>query len=246
MKPLHGCVNLFEKKMFLTNIGLVLVLSIKFSQGLRLNYTIPGPKSYSDKIGIVGAGPAGIHMALLLKQKGFKSVEVLESSDRIGGKSYTIMHRDVPHEMGTCYLSPDYETNIIPLVNKYVPGDLIKLVTGSVTLDGNTPFVNFNLYAGLFVSRLINTNNQTIIRGHILNSMRTYIRLHNSLLGEYDGEIPPEPLPKVSIRKQFLGLLSKKCSHKWSVIRQKRESQNGGNKKLKHAKFSEKQTFLTP
>ena len=33
---------------------------------------------------------------------------------------------------------------------------------------------------------------------------------------------------------------------KSSVIRQKGESQNGGNKKSKHAKFSEKQTFLTP
>ena len=31
-----------------------------------------------------------------------------------------------------------------------------------------------------------------------------------------------------------------------SVIRQKGESQNGCFKKAKHAKFSEKQTFLTP
>ena len=31
-----------------------------------------------------------------------------------------------------------------------------------------------------------------------------------------------------------------------SVIRQKGKSQNGGNKKTKHAKFSEKRTFLTP
>ena len=31
-----------------------------------------------------------------------------------------------------------------------------------------------------------------------------------------------------------------------SVIRQKGESQNGGNKKAKYAKFSEKLTLLTP
>ena len=30
-----------------------------------------------------------------------------------------------------------------------------------------------------------------------------------------------------------------------SVIRQKGESENGGNKKVKHAKFSEKGTFIT-
>ena len=31
-----------------------------------------------------------------------------------------------------------------------------------------------------------------------------------------------------------------------SVVRQKGESQNGGFKKTKHAKFSEKRTFLNP
>ena len=31
-----------------------------------------------------------------------------------------------------------------------------------------------------------------------------------------------------------------------SVIRQKGESQNGGNKKIEHAEFSEKWLFLTP
>jgi len=45
---------------------------------------IPGPEKLSDKIGIVGAGPAGIHMAYLLKRRGFKNVEILESSNRLG------------------------------------------------------------------------------------------------------------------------------------------------------------------
>ena len=35
-------------------------------------------------------------------------------------------------------------------------------------------------------------------------------------------------------------------SVKWSVIKQKGESQNGGNKKAKHAEFYEKRRFLTP
>ena len=36
------------------------------------------------------------------------------------------------------------------------------------------------------------------------------------------------------------------CKHNASVIRQKGESQNGCFKNKKHAKFSEKRTFLTP
>ena len=34
--------------------------------------------------------------------------------------------------------------------------------------------------------------------------------------------------------------------HNSSVIRENGESQNGGNKKTKHAKFSKKRAFLTP
>ena len=36
------------------------------------------------------------------------------------------------------------------------------------------------------------------------------------------------------------------CNQSSSVIRQKGEPQNGCFKKTKHAKFSEKRTFLTP
>ena len=42
--------------------------------------------------------------------------------------------------------------------------------------------------------------------------------------------------------------INKKVNHHKNslpVIRQKSDSQNGGNKKAKHAKFSEKRTFLT-
>ena len=43
-------------------------------------------------------------------------------------------------------------------------------------------------------------------------------------------------------RQQLYGVLKNNSS----VIRQKSESQNGGNKKTKHVTFSEKQIFLTP
>ena len=55
------------------------------------------------------AGPAGVHMASLLKKAGVENVVVLERLHRIGGKSYTVVDNDgVPHEMGTCYLHSGY------------------------------------------------------------------------------------------------------------------------------------------
>mmetsp|Transcript_82512 Transcript_82512/g.163871 ORF Transcript_82512/g.163871 Transcript_82512/m.163871 type:complete len:639 (-) Transcript_82512:59-1975(-) len=80
------------------------------------------------KIVIIGAGPAGIHMASRLKHLGYNSVTVLEKTDRVGGKSFTL-YRDVDgkpcvqkpntdgvmdtetcvaREMGTCFLHNAY------------------------------------------------------------------------------------------------------------------------------------------
>ena len=204
-----------DMRMLILCIEVLLVFSVTFSQALRLNYSIPGPKSYNDKIGIVGAGPAGVHMALLLKQRGFKAIEILESSDRIGGKSYTIMHRGVPHEMGTCYVAPDYDTNIIPLIKKYIPGDLVNLVTGSVTVDGNLQFLEFKLYAAYYVGKLLNTSDLSIITNHTISSMRKYVSLHKQLLGEYDGEIPPEPSPEVFNQRRIQNLFEHLG---WSIL----------------------------
>ena len=41
---------------------------------------IKGPESFHTKIAIVGGGPAGVHMAYELKQRGYTNVTILESS----------------------------------------------------------------------------------------------------------------------------------------------------------------------
>ena len=70
------------------------------------------------KIAVIGAGPAGIHMASLLKKRGFNNVTVLEKTDRIGGKSLTFQNEGVPHEMGTCFMHNGYH-RIKKLVHAY-------------------------------------------------------------------------------------------------------------------------------
>lgn len=60
------------------------------------------------RIGIVGAGPAGLTMAWFLRRLGFESVEIFEAADRIGGQSHTIDVGGVPVELGTVYLADGY------------------------------------------------------------------------------------------------------------------------------------------
>jgi hypothetical protein len=80
-----------------------------------------------QRIAIVGAGPAGLHVASRLKHLGFTKITLFEKTDRVGGKSLTIYRNAagqpceqelvdgtmdtsdcVAHEMGTCYLHNGY------------------------------------------------------------------------------------------------------------------------------------------
>ena len=47
---------------------------------------INGPNGNSTRIGIVGGGVGGVHMAYLLKKKGFANVTILEKTNRVGGQ----------------------------------------------------------------------------------------------------------------------------------------------------------------
>ncbi|KZS88406.1 FAD/NAD(P)-binding domain-containing protein [Sistotremastrum niveocremeum HHB9708] len=52
------------------------------------------PKPVKDKVGIIGAGIAGLYAAMILKSLGY-DYEILEASQRIGGRAYTY-HFNLP------------------------------------------------------------------------------------------------------------------------------------------------------
>jgi len=60
-------------------------------------------------IAIVGAGPAGVSIARLLSDRGFRNIKLIESSDRVGGKSKRFEVDGEPHEMGTAFVAGKYE-----------------------------------------------------------------------------------------------------------------------------------------
>ena len=163
---------------------------------LKLPYTIPGPQRLNDRIAVIGAGPGGIHMALLLKEKGFTNVQVLEKTDQIGGKSRSIERRGAVHEMGTVYLSKDYQM-IKDLSEKYVPGDITPFPPASVWLDNMTVPIDFKHYVGGFLMKTTGLKNPKLIMLEIMKSLTKYQMLHKQIFGEYSGEIMPEPTKEV-------------------------------------------------
>jgi len=113
------------------------------------------PFKPTDRIGIVGAGPAGVHMASRLKQMGYLKTTLFERSDRVGGKSLTlylnesgecVQQKDpksgqvdtsscVAHDMGTCFLHNGYHI-IRDLVAEYN-------LTSVIAPEGRAMFSHF-------------------------------------------------------------------------------------------------------
>ncbi|MEF2546248.1 NAD(P)-binding protein [Aurantimonas sp. E1-2-R+4] len=89
------------------------------------------PSDLSASIIVLGAGPSGLLFAHRLQERGYRNVEILESSDRIGGKTHTVtLHEPSPHdsgaatacELGTCYLSPAYD-KMVTALGRFLEGN---------------------------------------------------------------------------------------------------------------------------
>lgn len=154
---------------------------------------IKGPKSLSDDIAIIGAGPSGIHMAYLLKEKGFKNVKILERTNRLGGKSTSIKYRGTIHELGTVYISKDYEENVISLLKKFTNSTLVPIPMASVWADNSTSGIPFATYIFLKLKSKYKDVTLDNLKKMYVSTIYKYIALHRSLFGEYKGELMPEP-----------------------------------------------------
>ena len=98
---------------------------------------IAGPLP-EEKVCIVGAGPAGIDMAVRLKDKGFKNLIVFEKTGRIGGKSYDTNIDGFYRPQGTVYLTVDYFDNFVELAKRYDVGDLEAIRDNGVSTKTTT------------------------------------------------------------------------------------------------------------
>ena len=133
---------------------------------------IAGPK-YSDKVCIVGAGPAGLHMALELKLRNITNLVIFERDNRVGGKSYDVHYRGLDQPLGTIFVIEEYFDNLIPLARRYGVGDLVKFVKPSI-ID-NFKSLELTDYIGRGPAGLLLS---------FLDAIR-YVNLHKHLFGTY-------------------------------------------------------------
>jgi len=180
---------------------------------------IPGPRK-QDSVCIVGAGPAGVHMALSLKQLNYSDVVVLEKSNRVGGTSYDIEYRGVPNPMGAIYLEANYFENLVPLAQQYGLGDIVKIpnnlgiwTSNSVEDPGaKQTFATFLLGT---LSGITNSTSPQVNIGAFIEASIRYIGLHKEMFGTYSGDLMERPSPEVLHRTRgtFLEFLQRENLH---------------------------------
>jgi protoporphyrinogen oxidase len=64
------------------------------------------------RVGVIGAGPAGLATAMYLREQGVEQVTVLERRDRIGGKCCTVTVDGDAFDLGANYLTPGYHRTL--------------------------------------------------------------------------------------------------------------------------------------
>ncbi len=155
-----------------------------------------------DRTGIIGAGPAGIYMAHLLSERGFRNIELLERRDRFGGMTHTVHADGVPHEMGTCYLHPGYHKvlELLKLLKMQAPVRPAASVGRNIFGDGGVQDM---------ARWILGTSGFPALRSatDFVVSIQRYNVLHRTLMKNYQAGQVPVCSGSLELRQPFAKLL---------------------------------------
>ena len=171
------------------------------------------------RILIVGAGLAGISMAWLLHRRGFANITLLESSARTGGKIYSYMRGNLPHELGACYTQPAYHSihELLRNFNLYDPvavaGRMVYRDSGQAQPFGDDVIEQIRQTMGGLWKQLP----KKMIGARVVLELQRYKRIHRLHLGTYTGQLPPRPPDRI-LRKLSVPFLTWLKNHKLELL----------------------------
>jgi len=173
------------------------------------------PQRSDAPIVILGAGVSGLLFAVKLTGMGYTHVDILETTDRFGGKTHTIIE-DGPHppgpdvktvcELGTCYLSPAYDDMVHELQRFLEGNDRIDFTKGdkdfrSIVTAGQfsylkvKPILPYAEYVVLKALDLANWDddwlNRQVITLDLALDLAKYCLLHAEYMG-FSLPMPPQ------------------------------------------------------
>ena len=183
---------------------------------------IPGP-SITDKVCIVGAGPSGVYSALKLKKLGYTDVTIFEKSYRVGGKSNNVDVKGEAYPQGSIFVEPSYFDNIVPLAREYDAGELVAIPPSGIwttTSSSNGTYLSRGHYYIQTLSEFTNSQDPIVNVVFLVKNIIRYIKVHNELFGEYEGDLMPKPdaATLIRVRGTFLDFLKRENLEPMKVI----------------------------
>ncbi|CAG8730004.1 3319_t:CDS:2, partial [Racocetra persica] len=105
------------------------------------------PISRSSRIGIIGAGPAGISVAHFLRREGYSNVTLLESAPHIAGKSSTFYHDNRGYDVGALMVGNNY--SLVKSIVAELDCPLEKFYCGALDIDANKLMIENVCHIGI-------------------------------------------------------------------------------------------------
>lgn len=166
-----------------------------------------------DHILVIGAGPAGLHMAFKLRERAYKNITIVDGNDRIGGMSDTIHANGLPHEMGTCYLHPGYSEikrllRVTQATREVKPGgkhgdrDIYSpLLNQYVKSKKASKPLEIGDWLEAEIERMILPSWLRILPNALekiplILAIKRYQAIHRKVFGDYSYSLPPRPNSK--------------------------------------------------
>merc|ERR1711892_102831 len=175
---------------------------------------IPGP-SPEDRVCIVGAGPAGIHMAQSLKKRNFEDIVIFEKSDRVGGKSYDVTVNNTVNYLTTVFVLANYFESLVPLAKEYGIDDLVRVPSVNMFKYNSGSQPGSKQRIGQYIvdqlASLTGLKDPLANLQKLFYDIGQYIKVHQQMFGSYKGELMPKPSSDVlyRLRGTFMDFLER-------------------------------------
>ena len=144
-----------------------------------------------EKICIVGAGASGIHLAWLLRRRGFNNTVIFEQRDRIGGYVWTDNAHpqdNITRELGAAFLSPDYD-EVRGLLKRFNLSEVPISVSKGMDFHHNGTTTSASTWYSSWVYNISGIREPTLQQDAIQAALSKYNALHVSMFGNYTGKI---------------------------------------------------------
>ena len=148
-----------------------------------------------QRVCVVGGGMSGVHLAWLLRRRGFLHTRVFERDGRLGGKIQSRPGAEldgITRELGAAFLSPDYvETRA--LLRRFGQQEVPISVSRMVRMHANGTVASSAAWFNRWVAEYTRSSNPATNAAAMAAALQAYFAAHREIFGNTTSRFPGRP-----------------------------------------------------